>query len=594
MDYQKARQIRKTGLLSLINEELFENNKSIRGAVGGAISSRFKARATGIKESLDPLNWVRKAAGGGAFGDLAVTGLGRMFGRKDRDIKAFGGYGRKNSKVKKDPNFTSIGNGPIRPLTVGDSTSDVLGKMYNFMTKSHQVYKIDSQIEQAFRQEQLDEDERRHKALVDAIRKFTGRRGVGRKKTEGDGGLGLLSGLGIGAIVDSLLDKLPRAGQGLARALSRMLRGAAKPFVSLGKKFLPKAFTPKPPAPSMPAGRVERPAGPVNRTTRASTGQTRMKETMKARGAGRTAMPLGSQANYEPTNKSLTRTEKVTKAAGAAIDKAKPTAQKVVQYGGKALSGAKSLVKFLTSLPAISTALTFGVAIVDINKAIKLHEAGKITEEEMHQSIVRSLGGALGATGGGVIGATVGAAFGPITSILGGVTGAIVAGAYGEDAADALYKFFTTNQEKTIEEKMAAIEKLPKIRQSNPEMTPEGAAFSAMHGTNNPKNEATTKTTEPEWSKDLRGWAKDYKEKLKGSAGKGRGYSPSTQTVPKTLDVPQMQSPTSSTETNAPVVAVNNTVNSVGGKAPKVLQTASAKTRDSNIQYQIRNSVVPV
>jgi hypothetical protein len=595
MDYQKARQIRKTGLLSLINEELFENNKSVSGAVGGAISSRFKAKATGIKESLDPLNWVRKAAGEGAFGDLAVTGLGRIFGRKDRDIKAFGGYGRKSSKVKKDPNFTSVGNGPIRPLTVGDSVSDVLGKMYNFMTKSHQVYKIDSQIEQAFRQEQLNEDERRHKALVDAIKKFTGRRGVGRKKTEGDGGIGLLGGLGIGALADNLLDKLPRAGQGLARTLSRMLRGAAKPFVSLGKKFLPKAFAPKTPAPSMPAGRIERPTGPVNRTTRGSTGQNRMKETMKVRGAGRTAMPLGSQANYEPANKSLTRTEKITKAAGAAIDKAKPTAQKVGKYGGKALKGAKSLVKFLTSLPAISTALTFGVAIKDINDAIKLHEADKITEEEMHQRIVRSLGGALGATGGGLIGATVGAAFGPITSILGGVTGAIYAGAYGEDAADALYTFFTTNQEKTIEEKLAAIEKLPKIRQTNPEMTPEGAAFSAMHGTRNPKHEAQTKTVEPEFSKDIRSWAKDYKEKLKSSAGKGRGYSPNTQPIPKSSTVPEMQStPTSSTGTNTPVVAVNNNVNNIGGKPPKVIQTASAKTRDSNIQYQIKNSVVPV
>lgn len=579
MDYQKARQIRKTGLLSLINEELFENNKSVRGAVGGAISSRFKARATGIKESLDPLNWIRKAAGKGAFGDLAVTGLGRTFGRKDKDIKAFGGYGRKNSKVKKDPKFTSVGNGPIRPLAVGDSVSDVLGKMYNFMTKTHQVYKIDNEIEQSFRQEQLDEDERRHKALVDAIRKFTGRRGVGGKKTEGDGGIGLLGGLGIGAVVDSLLDKLPRAGQGLAKTLSRMLRGAAKPFVSLGKKFLPKAFAPKTPDPSMGGGRVERPAGQVNRTTRGSNQRTGMKENMKARIAGRTAMPLGSQANYEPTNKSLTRTEKV-------IDKAKPTAQKVAKYGGKALSGAKSLVRFLTSLPAISTALTFGIAIKDINEAIKLHEAGKITEEEMHQIIVRSLGGALGATGGGLIGATVGAAFGPITSILGGVTGAIVMGAKGEDAADALYKFFTTNQEKTIEEKMAAIAKLSELRQKN---------AGAMHGLNNPKNEPTTQTTEPEFSKDIRAWAGKFKNQLKNSAGKGRGYSPNTQAIPKSSTVPEMQSsPTSSTGTNTPVVAVNNTTNNIGGKAPKVLQTASAKTRDSNIQHQIRNSVVAV
>ena len=56
-----------------------------------------------------------------------------------------------------------------------------------------------------------------------------------------------------------------------------------------------------------------------------------------------------------------------------------------------------------------------------------------------------------------------------------------------------------------------------------------------------------------------------------------------------------MQSPVSSTgETNAPVVAVNNTTNNIGGKPPKVLQTASAKLRDSNIQHQIRNNSIAV
>ena len=575
MDYQKAREIRKTGLLSLINEELFENNKSVRGAVGSAISSRFKAKATGIKESLDPLNWIRKAAGKGAFGDLAVTGLGRTFGRKDKDIKAFGGYGRKGSKVKKDPKFTSVGNGPIRPLVVGDSVSDVLGKMYNFMTKTHQVYKIDNEIEQSFRQEQLDEDERRHKALVDAIRKFTGRRGVGGKKTEGDGGIGLLGGLGIGAVVDKLLDFGKKAASRLGGPLSRILRGVAKPIQSLGKAFFPKAFT-KAPVPSMPAGRAERPTGPVNRTTRASTGSTRMRETMKARGAGRTAMPLGSGSNYEPTNKSLTRAEKVAEAV-------KPTAIKAVKVAAKALNGAKRLLRFLSSVPGLSTLLAGGVAYIEINDAIKAAEKGEITEDEMHKRIVRSIGGAIGAVAGGTIGAGVGAAVGgPVGAILGGIAGGIYAGAKGEDAAEGLYKFFTTNQEKTLEEQQAAIEKLSELRQKN---------AGAMHGLNNPKNEPTTKTTEPEISKDIKNWASKYKAQLKNSAGKGRGYSP----TPKSSSVPEVQSsPTSSTGTNTPVVAVNNTTNNIGGKAPKVLQTASAKTRDSNVQYQIKNISVPV
>jgi hypothetical protein len=56
---------------------------------------------------------------------------------------------------------------------MGDSVADILGKMYNFMIKSEQIYKLNYEIEQAFRQEQLDEDEHRHKELVKAIKGFT-------------------------------------------------------------------------------------------------------------------------------------------------------------------------------------------------------------------------------------------------------------------------------------------------------------------------------------------------------------------------------------------------------------------------------------
>jgi hypothetical protein len=125
MDYQDARRIRKSGLLSLIAEGYFEANKGLGGSIGGAISDKFKARAVGFKESIDPLNFVRKLTGEGLLGDVAVTGFGRLVGRKDKDIAAFGGYKRKN---KKDSRYASIGSGPIRPLRMGDSESDILGK----------------------------------------------------------------------------------------------------------------------------------------------------------------------------------------------------------------------------------------------------------------------------------------------------------------------------------------------------------------------------------------------------------------------------------------------------------------------------------
>ena len=172
MDYQKARQIRKKSLLSLINEQKFSEGKSLGASIGGAISQRAKAKATGIKESLDPLNWVRKVTGKGALGDFAVSGLGRMFGRSDKDIKAFGGIGRKKVKSKKDPRFTTISAGSVKPVKAGDSISNVLAKIYNFMSKSDEKYTLNREIDKTFRQEEMDEDDDRHDKLVEAIKKY--------------------------------------------------------------------------------------------------------------------------------------------------------------------------------------------------------------------------------------------------------------------------------------------------------------------------------------------------------------------------------------------------------------------------------------
>jgi len=184
MDYQKAKQTRKKSLLTLIGEKKFEQGKGLGSSIGGAISDKFKAKAVGIKESMDPLNWLSSIVGQGGFGRMVTTGAGRAFGRSGEDIKYFGGYGggKKKKGGKKDPQITSVSAGAVKPLQVGDSIADILGKMYNFMEKTHEIYKLNYEIETAFRQEQLDEDERRHKKLIESI--------LGKKaKPEKDNGM---------------------------------------------------------------------------------------------------------------------------------------------------------------------------------------------------------------------------------------------------------------------------------------------------------------------------------------------------------------------------------------------------------------------
>jgi len=219
MDYQKARSIRKRSLLSLINEQKFGEGKSLSASIKGAASQKFQAKAKGIKESLDPLNWVRKATGKGALGDFAVTGLGRLFGRSEKDIKAFGGIGRKKMRGRKDPQFTTIAAGPIKPLKRGDGVADVLAKMYNFMMQNEELHKLNHEIEKAFKQEELDEDDRRHNELVKTIKKYmkVPKTAAEEKKTGGGFFDSLLS------ILDKVKEMISEAIGGLKTLIAPLL-----------------------------------------------------------------------------------------------------------------------------------------------------------------------------------------------------------------------------------------------------------------------------------------------------------------------------------------------------------------------------------
>ncbi len=170
MDYKKASQVRKKGLISLIAEKKFQQGQGLGSSIGSAISEKFKAKSVGIKEKLDPLRMVSALTGKGTFGKVATTIAGRAFGRSEDTIEYFGGYGRKRKpKIRKDALHSSIGPGASTSLKVGDSEANILAKMYNFMEKTHEVQKKTYEIELAFREEEKAEDERRHKKLIDSI-----------------------------------------------------------------------------------------------------------------------------------------------------------------------------------------------------------------------------------------------------------------------------------------------------------------------------------------------------------------------------------------------------------------------------------------
>jgi hypothetical protein len=449
------------------------------------------------------------------------------------------------------------------------------------MRKVDEVDVRTGEIEKSFRQEQLDEDERRHKELIKAIKAFTKKNKSDEKDEKNIG-----SGLGIAGIVELLYDMR----KGLANTASKFLRGTGNAVKRAGKFFTPKRvlekFASKPTIPKTPIIEEPAPKGKIGgRGSRTSSprGSSQAKTNLKANRASR-SVPM------RETAKSYTRFEK-------AVNAAKPVAKSALKVSAKVVKGVGGLLKFLSSVPGLNTLVAGGVAYLEIQEALDEYKAGKISEDELHKRIVQSVGGAIGAVAGGTIGGAVGFAVGgPIGGVLGGIAGGVYVGAKGEEAAGLLYDYFAGSHQLSPQEKDDAIAKLSKFRQEHPE---------AMHGIRtvdqDPRNKATTKTTEPESLKKARegisNFAKDYKEKLKGSAGKGRGYS--GKNIPQPIQaptvIPDQVNFNSALETNSkPIVVTNNQVNSVGGKPSRVVSMEPAKQRNSDLYKHLIRISVPV
>lgn len=181
MDYQRASLIRGTSLSGLIGER-YSSGQGFGGAIRGAISDKFKAKAVSIKEKLDPLNLVRKVTGQGAIGNIATAIAGRAMGRSQRDIAYFGGYTRRRSTI---PSLQSGGQDGTA-TSVRNRDSELLEKIYNFLKNSFEQRKRVQQIDRSFRNEQLSEDERRHKDLLRVILSSGGETAVKPQKESSD------------------------------------------------------------------------------------------------------------------------------------------------------------------------------------------------------------------------------------------------------------------------------------------------------------------------------------------------------------------------------------------------------------------------
>jgi len=153
MDYFKAKDIRKKGLMSMMTERL-SSGMGTGAAIGSSISDRTKATFTGIKQRFDPLNIARVVTGGSKF---APAFLGALTGRSKRDIGFFTG--------KKPRDYQGIKSSSV------DSGSVVqyLGQIYDLFVKIENDRKLELEQRENQQEEIESEENRRNQALIEAL-----------------------------------------------------------------------------------------------------------------------------------------------------------------------------------------------------------------------------------------------------------------------------------------------------------------------------------------------------------------------------------------------------------------------------------------
>lgn len=179
MTYQEARRLRNTGLLDLAAQNIALGNGVI-GSLGSAMSSKFKAKVTGIKESLDPLNVAKKLTGN--FGSAV---LGRLTGRSKEDIRYFAGGKRFGSSagVTQDSNldsiqpalYTKVAEGQRQKMKKGESVTDVMAKLYNLLKRGFDQEENFRDHDIKDKRDKHKRDLKWHKDLLEAI--------IGKKTT---------------------------------------------------------------------------------------------------------------------------------------------------------------------------------------------------------------------------------------------------------------------------------------------------------------------------------------------------------------------------------------------------------------------------
>jgi len=395
--YTKASEIRKSKFSESVVEKLLDG-QGLGKSVFNTMGEKSKARFTGIKESLNPLNLLYHGLGGGSFAKVITAAVGR-----------------KNPDLVRHFIGNKSGKDTASKIHTEKEESQDIKKIYNLLTDHFSHQKKLKEMNKSFQRVHLENEKERFEKLLAAIEGFhPSFETAGKVETKKKSGipLWLLSAVaGIIPFFKKMWDKLKtsiikRIG-GFFLDFLKKVYDFVSPIIKGIKDVIEKLFSKimKIPFVKDALDGIKKFAGKAGNVIEDVADKLGIKSV--AEGAGKT----------------------LTKIAGGALDGAK---------------GVLKLFKYAEKLPVVGSIIAGGQIIYEVREAMKLRQEGKITDSQLHKRVVKILGNVLGGWGGAELGGAIGSLI-PIP-LFGTLTGALVggvAGSYGgEWIASKLYDYF--------------------------------------------------------------------------------------------------------------------------------------------------------
>lgn len=204
MGYQEAKDIRKTKFADLLAEKIVGGDP-IASSFAKTISEKTKAKVTGIKEKIDPMNIAKFMTGGS---NLAPALMGRLLGRNNASMRYFTGKSTKSTDTA-----SKIGS-----LERDNQIVEKLFDIYEFLKSSHQNdIKAKEQEENKKEGYEL-EKKRRHEEL---LRVLSGKKVEGIVATEPTAD----KETGVGFLGNAVDAAVSQAGKSILQKVGSLLVG---------------------------------------------------------------------------------------------------------------------------------------------------------------------------------------------------------------------------------------------------------------------------------------------------------------------------------------------------------------------------------